>query len=50
VVDFEISEAQARPRVSLFLLPMDPDVDLSAPLQHHVYLHVAMFPSGMSMD
>ena len=31
--DFEVSEAQARPRVfhSLFLLPMDQDVELSAP-------------------
>jgi hypothetical protein len=31
-VDFRVSEAQARPSVSLslFLLPVDPDVELSA--------------------
>ena len=28
-LDFEVSEAQARPSVSLSLLPTHPDVDLS---------------------
>ena len=37
-VGFEVSNAQARPSVTLFLLPEDPDVELSAPLQHHVCL------------
>jgi hypothetical protein len=45
-VDFEVSKAQARPSVSLFLLPTDPDVELSAtsptscvPACHHVSHH-----------
>lgn len=32
-VGFEVSEAQARPRVSLSLLPVDPVVELSAQLR-----------------
>lgn len=43
-VGFEGSEAQARSKVSLFLLPMDLDVEL---LQHHVCLHPAMLPTIM---
>jgi len=35
-VSVEVSSTQARPSVSLFLLPADLDVELSAPLQHHV--------------
>jgi hypothetical protein len=34
-VGFEVSEAQARPNVTLFLLPADPDVELSAPFPAH---------------
>jgi len=30
-VGFEVSDAQARPHVSLFLLPADQDVELEAP-------------------
>ena len=40
----EVSEAQARPSVSLFLLLSDPDVELSATLQHHVCRCATMFP------
>jgi len=40
-VDFEVSEAQARPSVS-HSLPVNPDVELSALLQHHVYQQVAI--------
>ena len=28
--------------LSVFLLPSDPDVELPANLQHHVFLHAAM--------
>jgi hypothetical protein len=45
-VGFEVSEAQARPSVTLFLLPADPDVGLSAistasslPSCCHVFYH-----------
>jgi hypothetical protein len=30
-MDFEVSDAQAKPRVILFLLPANPDIELSAP-------------------
>jgi hypothetical protein len=49
---FEISKAQASPSMSLFLLPVDLDVKLSAtyPATYHVYLHAAMLPPLMRMD
>lgn len=37
-VGFEASSAQARTSDSLFLLPVDPDIELSATVQHHVFL------------
>jgi hypothetical protein len=50
-VGFEESETQARPNVALFLLPADVDVELSTlPLQHHVCLYAAMFPTMRIMD
>jgi hypothetical protein len=33
----------------IFLLPVNLDVELSAPLQHHVYLHASMFLSMVRM-
>ena len=47
---FVVSEAQARTSVSLFLLPADPDAELSPPPQHHVCLCAAMLPTMMIMD
>ena len=47
---FEVSNAQARLSVTLFTLPEDPDVELSALCQHHVYLHAVMLPTMMIMD
>ena len=41
-VGFYISEDQARPSASLFLMPLDLDVDLL--LQHHICLCATMFP------
>ena len=51
-VGFEESYAQAPPCVghSLSLLPEDQDVELLAPLQHHVCLSAAMLPTMMIMD
>lgn len=45
---FEVSKSQARPSGSLFLLPVDPDVELLAPLAP--CLPVAMYPTMMIMD
>jgi hypothetical protein len=46
---FGVSGAQARPSasLSLFLLPVDTDVEISAPLQYHVYMSAAMLPAMM---
>lgn len=41
----EFSDAQGRPSVSLFLMPEDPDIELTALPQHHAWLHAAMFPA-----
>ena len=51
-VGFGVSNAQARPSVSLFLLPANPDVELPTILQHHdaICLHFAMLPSMITMD
>ena len=48
----KVSYVQATPivEVSLFLLPSDPDVELSATLQHHVCLHATMLPAMMTMN
>ena len=46
---FEIFETQARLCVSVFLLPADPDVELSA-LSPAPCLHAAMLPTVMIMD
>lgn len=35
---------------SLFLLPVDQDAELSAPLQRHVYLHAAMLHAMTTVD
>jgi hypothetical protein len=44
-VGFDVSEVKDRPRASsLFLLTVDPDVELSAPFQHHVF-HACCHPS-----
>lgn len=48
-VDFRVSNAQTRPSVPLFLLPVDADVELSTTLQHHVCLHAAVLPT-MTVD
>jgi hypothetical protein len=45
----EVSEAQGRSSVPLFLLLSDPDVELSSPFQHHVCLHAAMLPLMTSL-
>ena len=44
---FEVSYAQAMPDVvhSLLLLCAGQGVELSLPLQHHVYLHASIFPA-----
>lgn len=42
---FEALSAQARPNVSLFLLPANPDVELLVRLQHHVCLPAVMIPA-----
>ena len=49
-VGFVALKVQARPNVSLFLLPVDMHVELLAPLKHHVYLHATMLPSMMIID
>lgn len=47
-VDFEISETQARPSISLFLLPMDQDVASS--YCSSACLHAAMLSTVMIMS
>ena len=47
---FEVSEAQARPSVTLFLLPANPDVELSATFPALYLPHDAMLPTMMIMD
>ena len=47
---FRASKSKARPSVFLFLLSADQDVELSAPLQHHVCLCATMLPDMMVMD
>lgn len=37
---FDVSKAQMRPNSSLFLIPVDTDVELSALFQYHVYVCV----------
>lgn len=49
-VSFGVLNAQARPSVSLFLLPDNPDVELSVSLQHHKCLHTTMFLAVIIMD
>jgi hypothetical protein len=51
-VGFEVSEAQARPSISVFPMPADsdPDVELSATLQSHVCLHATMLPAMLTID
>lgn len=50
-VGFEVSEAQVRPSGSLlFLLPANPDIDLSAPLQYHICLYSTMLPTMIHDD
>lgn len=50
-VGFGVSNAQTRPSVSLFMLPVDPDVELSAPLQYHIsYLLAAVLPTRLITD
>ena len=44
-LSFGVSNVQARPSGSLFLLLTDPDVELAAPLQHHVSLNATMLPT-----
>lgn len=34
----------------VYLLPVVRDVELSAPLQHHVYLYAATLPAMLIMD
>jgi hypothetical protein len=49
-VGFEVSEVQDKPSGSLFLLPEDPDVGLSA-TSPAAYLPTAtMLPTMMTMD
>ena len=48
-VGFEVSKAQPRSSVSLFLLPVDPDVKFSL-LQHRVCPRATMLPDTMTMD
>lgn len=36
--------------LSLFLLPVDPSVELSANSQHHVCMHAAILPTMVTMD
>lgn len=43
-VGFGISEAHARPKVSLFPEPMGPVEDLSVTIPYHVYLSAAILP------
>ena len=47
---FEVSDAQARPNVSLFLLPEDPDIKLSALPPAPCLLLATMFSAMMIMD
>lgn len=47
---FEVSDAQNRRSVTPFMLSTNPDVELSAPLQHHVCLHAITLPTGMTED
>lgn len=44
-IGFEVLEAQARPSVTLLLLPADPDIEFSAPSTC-----VVTFPTMMIMD
>ena len=49
-VGFEVSEAQARPSVALFLLPANPDVEFSATSPAPCLPHDAMLPTMMITD
>ena len=49
VVGFEVSDGEGMPSGS-FPFPADPDVEFSAPLQHHVSLHAAMIPTMLIMN
>lgn len=49
-VGFGVSEALARPRVSLFLLRVDLHVKLPDTSPAHAFLCPAMFPNTMKMD
>lgn len=44
-VGFEVSDARVRPSGSLFLLCMDPVLELSVALQHHICLHATLLPT-----
>lgn len=48
-VDFEVSEAQPMPRGSFFLMPVNPDLEFSAPFQHSVCLYLTMLLAMMIM-
>ena len=48
----EMAYAQAMPSVihNLFLLPVDKDVELSAPLQHYISWYASILPTLMIID
>jgi hypothetical protein len=50
VAGFGVSNVEARLTVPLFLMPVDPGVELSFPLQHQVFLDTAMLPIILMMD
>lgn len=47
---FELSDAQARPSVRHFLLPLDRDAELLATSPAHVCPHAAMLPVMMTIE
>lgn len=49
-VGFEVSEAQARPSVALFLLPANPEVEFAATSPALCLPHDDMLPTMMIMD
>jgi hypothetical protein len=47
-ISFKVPKAHMRPNVSLFLLPVDLDVEFSVVLQYHVSPHPHTFPATMT--